>query len=90
MFRHQPGSSEGQCQDGTISLSFIDNRVHVEGEHHTLTVRLEIEGEVVGEQTFRPDYEDFYPNGKKCDKTPCHQATETMISDRPPGMGGAG
>ena len=50
-----------------------------------ITVRVEAEdGTLLGEETFRPEYEEYYPNGKECDKIPCFITEEIMIVDSVP------
>jgi len=51
-----------------------------------LTLEVRSGGALLGEETFSPDWNEFYPNGEECDEYPCYQADEeAMIVGSPPG-----
>ncbi len=49
---------------------------------NTVTVQVELDGEVLGEHQFEPEYEAHYPNGTECG-SPCFNASGKMEVDAP-------
>ncbi|TVQ87237.1 MAG: hypothetical protein EA397_18130 [Deltaproteobacteria bacterium] len=76
------------CSDGVARISEsgcdLPEREHGLSHVHFLadaarevSLRIERDGELLGEQTFEPSYETFQPNGPECEPT-CRQAQHTL------------
>lgn len=76
-----PSGSEGiggveadqvpRCSGAVESFAWPQG-LRILGAPSTVDIRIEVEGELLSSDTFTPKYEEVYPNGKRCDKSPCH------------------
>lgn len=70
------------CQ-GEFSIQFSADGLSMNFAPDQITLIVRDESGWEFSQTFEPEYEENYPNGKKCDKTPCLSASDSVRLDGP-------
>ncbi|MCP4677543.1 MAG: hypothetical protein GY854_18925 [Deltaproteobacteria bacterium] len=44
----------------------------------TVSVQVRLDGQLLVDEDFVPNYDIYYPNGKECDESPCYSAREII------------
>lgn len=61
----------------------LDGIVVFRTDSETLSVSVAKDGAIIGGGTYRPDYEQWFPNGETCDEQPCqHAVVEVGIAKK--------
>ncbi len=64
-------------------IYMTNNAIGVDGAPKRITLQITDEDGWVFKKTLEPKYDESYPNGKGCDKSPCLNASASVLLDGP-------